>query len=141
MEEYARDSQLDVGKGVDLKSPKPFINLAANIFTERGEKSTFPGMNPVVRRYLIEARRGYYRTPEEVNQALLDMKDEMLYEYFPEEYADLVATRNREAENRPSVAEGSIGTRSAKDFESYVDKLDSSVLPKELSEGGRVKLI
>ena len=141
MEEYAPDSQLNVGKGVDLKSPKPFINLAANIFTERGEKATFPGMNPVVRRYLEAARKGSYRTPEEVQQALTDMKEQMIQEYFPEEYADLVATRNREAENRPSVAEESIGIRSAKDFESYVDKLDSSVLPKELSEGGRVKLI
>ena len=130
MEEYARDSQLDVGKGIDLKSPEPFITLATKILRDRGEKPVFAGMNPVVGRYLIEARKGYYRTPEEVSQALLDMKDEILYEYFPEEFAQIEAARAAEPSGVNQAAERALR-----------EKQDTVEMPKNYRDGGRVRLI
>lgn len=115
----------------DVTDPTPFITLATKILDDRGEKAVFAGMNPVVRRYLMEARRGSYRSPEEVEAALADMEDEMLYEYFPEEYAQREAARAAKA----APADQALEVRAAQ------KPTDSPVVSKELSAGGRVKLI
>ena len=114
----------------DPTDPTPFVALAAKILRDRGEKPVFAGMNPVVRRYLVEARRGYYRTPEEVNQALLDMKDEMLYEYFPEEFAQIEAARAAEPSGVNQAAEMALRKK-----QNTVD------MPKDYRNGGRVRLV
>jgi len=132
MEEYGRDSQLDVGKGIDLKSPEPFVTLATKILRDRGEKAIFAGVNPVVRRYLIEARKGNYRTPEEYNQALLDMEEHILYEYFPDEAKQRAAEAARGAESMEAKQAREVALR----------KQQSTVeMPKDYRDGGRVRLI
>ena len=131
MEEYARDSQF-VGKDIDLKSPKPFVTLATKILRDRGEKAIFAGMNPVVRRYLIEARKGNYRTPEEYNQALLDMEEHILYEYFPDEAKQREAEADRGAESMEAKQAREVALR---------EQQSTVEMPKNYRDGGRVRLI
>ena len=135
MEEYALESQF-VGKDIDLKSPEPFITLATKILRDRGEKAIFAGVNPVVRRYLIGARKGNYRTPEEYNQALLDMEEHILYEYFPEELEQRAAEAAREAEPMGVKQAREVALRQA-----LLDKEQNTVeMPKDYRDGGRVRL-
>ena len=123
----------------NLKSPKPFIDLAANIFAERGENSTFPGMNPVVRRYLEEARKGSYRTPEEVQQALTDMKEQMIQEYFPDEYAQREASRVAEGTRQARAARQKAMAENPRDYDSEGNMLEDVVAARRMNEGGMMQ--
>jgi len=131
MEEYARDSQF-VGKDIDLKNAEPFASLATKIFHERGDMTAFADIRPLVRRYINEAKEGNYRTPEEYNQALLDMEEHILYEYFPDEAKQRAAEAARAAESMEAKQAREVALR----------KQQSTVeMPKDYRDGGRVRLI
>ena len=118
----------------DTKDPKPFIALATKILRDRGEKPLAAGMNPIVRRYLEEARKGYYRSPEEVKEALVQMEDDMVYEYFPEEYAQREAVEAVEAvpANQALEVEASQKTPNTPTL---------PTLPEGFNVGGRTRLL
>ena len=118
----------------DTKDPKPFIALATKILRDRGEKPLAAGMNPIVRRYLEEAKKGYYRSPEEVKEALVQMEDDMVYEYFPEEYAQ------REAATAAEV----VPANQAREVEAAQKALNTPALPtlpEGFNAGGRTRLL
>ena len=118
----------------DTKDPKPFIALATKILRDRGEKPLAAGMNPIVRRYLEEAKKGYYRSPEEVEEALVQMEDDMVYEYFPEDYA------KREA----ATAIEAVPANQALEVEAAQKALNTPTLPtlpEGFNAGGRTRLL
>ena len=118
----------------DTKDPKPFIALATKILRDRGEKPLAAGMNPIVRRYLEEAKKGYYRSSEEVKEALVQMEDDMVYEYFPEEYAKREAVRAAEV----------VPANQALEVEAAQKALNTPALPtlpEGFNAGGRTRLL
>jgi len=120
-------------KDTNFESPKPFIVLATKVLRDRGEKALFAGMNPVVRRYISQAREGYYRTPEELQGALVELEDELVYEYFPEEYAQREVIRAAET----------VPANQAREVEAAQKALntDATEMPEEYRKGGRIRLI
>ena len=79
-----------------------------------------------------EAKEGNYRTPEEYNQALLEMEEHILYEYFPDEAKQRAAEAARAAESMEAKQAREVALR----------KQQSTVeMPKDYRDGGRVRLI
>ncbi len=118
----------------NFKSPKPFTALATKVLRDRGEKALFAGMNPVVRRYVLKAREGYYSTPEELQEALVDLEDELVYEYFPEEHAQRESIRAAEV----------VPANQAREVEAAQKALNTPALPtlpEGFNAGGRTRLL
>ena len=156
MDKYARDSQsgmVGASEDVDLKSSKPFIELATKIFNDRGQKTLAAGMNPVVRPYIVKAQRGYYRSPEEIEEDLAYMESELLYEFFPEEFDKREAARIAEGSRQAAVARQKAMTKNPEEYDAEGNMLEDIVaarlkrekntteMPEDYRLGGRVKLI
>ena len=146
----------------DFRDQSPFIARAREVFEAMGERMMFPGVNPAVKRYTREARKGHYTTPEDVEAALVDMEWDILEDYFPEEFARREAIEIAEARKLKTIAHQKAMAENPGDYDSEGNMLEDVVanrlrgkpllpqhqarkniteMPEEYRKGGRVRLI
>jgi len=122
---------------------RALIDTARKMLEERGEKTVFPQMNPVVRNYLKDLDEGYLDDPSDFARAIDSFRSDFLFEMFPQEYAQMeaqaLAAAQAEAEARgPRPQEQMI--RSPMPIEEVATQAPVRV-PEELRAGGRSRII
>lgn len=116
------------------ETKKYLANLAKQMLEERGERSTFPQMNPVVRRYAQDIDEGLYDDPAKFRDAVDDFQGEFLRDMFPEEFAEMerkaiAAEREKEMQRGP------------RPFMEEIVAPNSVRVREEMKAGGRTSLI
>ena len=122
---------------------RALVDTARQMLEERGEKTAFPQMNPVVRNYLEDLDEGLMDSPSDFAKAIDNFRSDFLLEMFPEEYAQMeaqaIADAQAEAEARgPRPQEQMI--RMPMPTEEIATQAPVRV-PEELRAGGRPRII
>ena len=122
---------------------RALVDAARQMLEERGEKTVFPQMNPVVRNYLEDLDEGLMDSPSDFAKAIDNFRSDFLLEMFPEEYAQMeaqaIADAQAEAEARgPRPQEQMI--RMPMPTEEIATQAPVRV-PEELRAGGRSRII
>ncbi len=122
---------------------RALIDTARQMLEERGEKTVFPQVNPVVRNYLKDLDEGLMDDPSDFARAIDNFRSDFLFEMFPQEYAQMeaeaVAAAQAQAKARgPRPKEGAI--RRPMPVEEMATQAPIRV-PEEMRAGGRTSLI
>jgi hypothetical protein len=120
-----------------------FVNLAKNMMEQRGERSIFPGANPVVRGYVQGVKQGDFDDPARFAKGLEQFQEDFLLQMFPDEYdaleAQEIAQAAAEAKSRrPTRIETK--PREPMSRKEMVTS-DPVKVPEELRAGGRLRII
>ena len=122
---------------------RALIDTARQMLEERGEKTVFPQVNPVVRNYLKDLDEGYLDDPSDFAEAVDNFRSDFLFEMFPEEYARMeaqaIAAAQAEALARGPRPQEQM-TRSPMPIEEIATQAPVRV-PEEMRAGGRTSLI
>tara|TARA_R100001244_G_scaffold14617_1_gene16267 strand:+ start:600 stop:1022 length:423 start_codon:yes stop_codon:yes gene_type:complete len=136
----------------DFRDQTPFIARAREVFEEMGERRMFPGGSPVVRGYIHNVMTGSYTTPEEIEEALVEMEWDILHDYFPEEHerreaveiaeGDRLARERYDMNPERYIETGNSPEQILKRSENRERTPDSPIpLPEGFRAGGRTRLI
>ena len=148
----------------DFSDQSLFSARAREVFkkNENGDRHFFPHITPIVRGYRKKARDGRYTTPEDVEEALVEMEWSILGDYFPEEFARREAADIAEGSRQATIARQKAMAENPGDYDSEGNMLEDVVanrlrgepllpqhqarkniteMPEEYRKGGRVRLI
>jgi len=146
----------------DFSDQSLFSARAREIFEENGDRQSFPHMHPIVRGYRKKARDGHYTTPEDVEEALVEMEWDILKDYFPEEFARREAADIAEGSRQATIARQKAMAENPGDYDSEGNMLEDVVanrlrgepllpqhqarkntieMPEDFRKGGRIRLI